>query len=170
MFGKTEKHYEQHFLLLFKSLGYTSLKDFDERFPGMSADMSLAELNGFCLALKTCYNIASLDTLDLEKHYKFCSVHFKRSLERVARIADKESRPENSKGRLYSLGERLLEKQPREDFERILKTIESDFPDAINWVNWHRQSERRMKLLFPALHNHNVGHLFNNTNGQESLG
>ncbi|KFH72985.1 hypothetical protein MVEG_00210 [Podila verticillata NRRL 6337] len=85
MFGKTQHHYQAHFKVLLQSLPYTTWQEFMNQFPGMTCDFSDAERAGFELALRDFYNVAEHQNLQLESHYRFCEVHFKRSLTRVRR-------------------------------------------------------------------------------------
>ncbi|KAG0008008.1 hypothetical protein BGZ82_004949, partial [Podila clonocystis] len=82
MFGKTQNHYQAHFQVLLQSLPYKTWQEFTDQFPGMTCDFSDAERAGFELALRAFYRVAEHEEIQLENHYRFCEVHFKRSLTR----------------------------------------------------------------------------------------
>ena len=85
LFGKSKYHCKEHFRVLLKSLPIASWTNFLETFPGMSCDFSDAERVGFELAVREHFSIDADEEIALEKHYRFCEVHFKRSLTRVRR-------------------------------------------------------------------------------------
>ena len=51
----------------------------------MTCDFSEAERVGFELVVGKHFSIDADEEIALEKHYRFCEVHFKRSLTRVRR-------------------------------------------------------------------------------------
>ncbi|KAF9944477.1 hypothetical protein BGZ72_002358, partial [Mortierella alpina] len=85
MLGKTQVHYQAHFMVLFQALPYKTWQEFTHGFPGMTCDFSDAERLGFELALRAHYNLPDDEEIHLENYYRFCEVHFKRSLTRVRR-------------------------------------------------------------------------------------
>lgn len=80
MFGKSQLHYEKHFTALLQSLNLDNWDDLEKLFPGMTCDFSETECLGLELAVKKFYNIADIE---LERFYRFCEVHFVRTLIRV---------------------------------------------------------------------------------------
>ncbi|KAG0329117.1 hypothetical protein BG000_000199 [Podila horticola] len=135
MLGKTQEHYKSHFLILLRSLSYASFDDFDARFPGMACDMSQAELNGFRLALMECYGIKDILHISKEKHYRFCTFHYKCSLECISKIGSVIHPDERV--RFYQLGVDLLQNQPFSQFTIIYQQHLTEFPGSCGWLDWH---------------------------------
>eukprot|EP00978_Attheya_sp_CCMP212_P032436 scaffold126575_cov67-Attheya_sp.AAC.4 len=90
MFGKSAKHYHSHFMAALKSyVKEDSAEEFIEKLPGNTCDFSDAERGvGFFSAmaeyLKQSYGM-EVEQKTLVSLYRFCNVHFMRSMTRVAR-------------------------------------------------------------------------------------
>jgi len=168
MFGKTKIHYQAHFQVLLKSLPFRTWQDFVEHFPGMTCDFSDAERAGFESALRAFYSVSEQEELHLEKHYRFCEVHYKRSLTRVRRNGAVV--PHSKEMEFYRTALQLLDPQLTSDtFAALISQIRRDYPKAEEWIKWHLNSDRG-KHIFPGLTSVDVSHLSKDTNAQESLG
>ncbi|KAK3808704.1 MAG: hypothetical protein J3Q66DRAFT_444609 [Benniella sp.] len=158
---------KRHFLVLLDSLSYNDWNQFVTGFPGMACDFSDAERVGFERALRSKYRLEDIDDIGLERFYRCCEVHFRRSLLRVATngaITD----PDRGKV-FYSTGLTLLDVQTEASFYKIVHGILEEFPGVERWINWHLHLSRG-KLIFPALSTIDNSSLSSDTNVQESLG
>ena len=167
MYGKSAVHYEQHFLALLRSLSYATWDDFQENFPGMTCDFSDALRIGFEQALQTFYGIKEEADLALERFYRFCQVHYKRSLTRVRR--NHGIIPPAEENDFYNLGLRLLEVKTKPEFDEVIETIRNRFPNTKNWLEWYLHPSRA-KYIFPAMTVHDNSAMAKDTNAQESIG
>jgi len=177
LFGKTADHYKAHFLQLFESLQVSTFEEFEEKFKGTTADMSAAELGGFMQALREFVEVKfgkeHTHKANVQKFYKFCRVHFIRSLTRVARngavIQPREEK--NFKDDVMS----LLDIQDFNEFERAILTFKQRYPRANKWISWYLLPQRA-QIMFPACKTitaedeTNFRALSDNTNAQENLG
>lgn len=168
LFGKTQAHYQVHFQVLFKSLPYKTWQEFTEQFPGMTCDFSDAERAGFELALRNNYNVTEFEEIQLENHYRFCDVHFKRSLTRVRRngaimLPAKEME-------FYHAALQLIELQhTSKTFDALVSQMRKEYPKANRWIDWYLHPSRG-KHIFPAVATGDFSHMSKDTNAQESLG
>lgn len=168
LFGKTQFHYERHFLVLFKSLPFKSWKEFEEGFGGMTCDFSEAERLGFESALREHFALDIDKDIGLERYYRFCEVHFKRTLTRVR--SNSAYVPHLKEMEFYRDVLGLLEPdRSRESFDVLVTHIRKSYPNAKGWLNWHMH-ESRGKHIFPAMTEHDFSRLSKDTNAQESLG
>lgn len=168
MFGKTQGHYQAHFQVLLQSLPYRTWQEFTDQFPGMTCDFSDAERAGFELALRAFYNVAEHEEIQLENHYRFCEVHFKRSLTRVRRNG--AIVPHAKEMEFYNTALQLLDPQQTVDtFDALLSQMRQDYPKAKRWIDWYLHPSRS-RHIFPALAAGDFSHLSKDTNAQESLG
>ncbi len=72
---------------LLETSSFETFDEFLNYFPGMTCDFCDAEREGFTVAVKNHYGLSDKDIQksSLEKVYRFCDVHFKRSATRVRR-------------------------------------------------------------------------------------
>jgi hypothetical protein len=70
---------------MFETLNYVNLEEMSNQFMGMTCDFSDAERLGFELALRNYFNLDNEISVHMYHFYKFCEVHFKRTLVRVRR-------------------------------------------------------------------------------------
>jgi hypothetical protein len=183
MGGKTNEHYYHHFKVLLGSLNVAGddYDDFVENFPGHTTDFSIAQTNGFLQALKEyVLNRFSVEKTDYELrtdlNIRYCTVHFKRTLYRVAR--NTEFIPSSFSGVFVNEVLKLLHfkngqvEQFMEQFLLILRT----FTEVGPWLQWHIQPGIAT-VLFPACKNFKTDARFrnwdknvpNNTNAAESM-
>ena len=92
VFGQTHRHFQRHWKFVLESLADTvndSWESFCKGFPGVTMDWSLALSKGFKCALiahaKNHLGKHDLTESDVDSFLRFCSVHFKRSVTRLAR-------------------------------------------------------------------------------------
>ncbi|KAK3828165.1 MAG: hypothetical protein J3Q66DRAFT_409425, partial [Benniella sp.] len=126
-----------------------------------------AERVGFERALRSKYRLEDIDDIGLERFYRCCEVHFRRSLLRVATngaIVD----PDKERA-FYSTALTLLDIQTEASFYKVVHEILEEFPGVERWINWYLHPSRG-KLIFPALSTVDNSSLSSDTNAQESLG
>ncbi|KAF9117817.1 hypothetical protein BGW39_001761, partial [Mortierella sp. 14UC] len=169
MFGASELHYKQHFLAVFKSLfpQGTPFKTFDDEFPGMACDFSEAERNGFELAVREHCTVSDDETISLEKIYRYCSVHYKRSVTRC--LTNGGFVPAANKDQFKALAESLLDEADPGLFKNTIEMLMTKFPKIDSWLNWHVHPKRG-PLIFPALSKNTNTYMSRDTNAQESIG
>eukprot|EP00978_Attheya_sp_CCMP212_P021366 scaffold62242_cov57-Attheya_sp.AAC.1 len=141
MFGKSAKHYHKHFMAVLKSYDKEdSAEVFIEKFPGNTCDFSDAERVGFFSAmtayLKQSYGM-EVEHTTLMSLYRFCNVHFMRSMTRVARNHGviphaKEEDFQNAVASLREFGQGDFDK-----FEKACIEFFKSFPIAKNWLKWY---------------------------------
>ena len=166
MHGKSSVHYEQHFLALLRSLPYATWDDFQENFPGMTCDFSDALRIGFEDALRNFYHIAAETNITLERFYRFCHVHYKRSLTRVRR--NHGIIPAAEENEFYKLGLCLLEVETESKLEDVVQKILRQYPNSKNWIEWYLHPSRA-RHIFPAMAIHDYSAMAKDTNAQESI-
>jgi hypothetical protein len=165
LFGKTQKHYEEHFFHLFESFKFKTFQEFHKHFPGNTCDFSDAERNGFQSALIRLFPEAS--KARMVDYYRFCEVHFKRTLSRVKRnaaIVDPCKQRE-----FYNDVLKLLDVNSDTVFQRNVNHIKRCYPNATNWLEWHMHP-KRSAILFPTLSEYTFTGMRRTTNAQENLG
>ena len=99
LFGKSERDYKNHFNQVFLSFKCESFDEFKEIFPANTSNFSEAMRLEFFSALKdlsrTEWNLEIEDS-QIIQFYKFCDVHFKRSMSLVTRnrsvVAESDAR------------------------------------------------------------------------------
>lgn len=166
MYGKSAVHYEQHFLTLLWSLSYATWDDFQENFPGMTCDFSNALCIGFEQALQTFYSITEAD-LALECFYWFCQVHYKQSLTQVH--WNHGVIPAAEENNFYNLSLHLLEMKIKPEFDKVIETIHTQYPNTKKWIEWYLYPSQA-KHIFPAMTVHDNSAMAKDTNAQESIG
>ncbi|KAG0075563.1 hypothetical protein BGZ93_004171, partial [Podila epicladia] len=67
----------------------------------------------------------------LERHYRFCHVHFKRSLTRLRR--NHAVVPASEEQEFYALGLRLMEAS-KPKFDDLVQELLRQYPNCKNWV------------------------------------
>ena len=183
MGGRTNKHYYHHFKVLLRTLKVAGddYDDFVENFPGHTTDFSIAQTNGFLQALREYiqqrFAIEKTDyELRTDLDIRYCTVHFKRTLYRVAR--NSEFIPSSFSGVFVNEVLKLLHfkngqvEQFMDQFLLILRTFTKVGP----WLQWHIQPGIAT-VLFPACKNFKSDERFrkwekqvpNNTNAAESM-
>ncbi|KFH62071.1 hypothetical protein MVEG_11710 [Podila verticillata NRRL 6337] len=133
----------------------------------MTCDFSDALRIGFEQALQTFYSITEEADLALERFYRFCQVHYKRSLTRVHR--NHGVIPAAEENDFYSLGLRLLEMKTKPEFDEVIETIHTQYPNTKKWTEWYLHPSRA-KHIFPAMTVHDNSAMAKDTNAQESIG
>jgi hypothetical protein len=179
MFGKSAKHYHKHFMAVLKSYKIEdSAELFIEKFPGNTCDFSDAERIGFFSAmteyLQEEYGIQA-EKETLMSLYKFCNVHFIKSMTRVARnhrviphAEQVDFRIAVESLRLFTMGEFDQFKLECIEFFRM-------YPVAKNWLKWYLHPDRA-PIFFDACKSLNrdqwekVKSLDPDTNAQENVG
>jgi hypothetical protein len=169
MFGASELHYKQHFLAVFKSLfpQGTPFKTFNDEFPGMTCDFSDAERNGFELAVREHCIIPDSEVISLDEIYRYCSVHYKRSVTRC--LANGAFVRAANKDQFKALAESLLDETDPDLFKNTITVLMAKFPKIDSWLNWYVHPKRG-PLIFPALNKSTNAHMSRDTNAQESIG
>lgn len=167
IFGKSLHNYKAHFLLLLQSFPFNNWTTFLEHFPGMACDISDAEEFGFELAVSERFSIEHSEIVSLGSHYRFCEVHFKRSLTRVCQNGA-ILRPEKEMD-FYrqALGLRDPDHNKTE-FNALTQALVGDYPKIQKWISWYFHPARA-KCIFPALSRPAVSSICKYTNAQESL-
>ena len=107
--------------------------------------------------------------------YRYCSVHFKRNLARVANVS--KAIPPTSKNEFKELCLNLLDIESFHDFHDQVLKISRKFPDASSWLAWYLDPDRA-RILFPSCKNllnlsaqehHTFEKMKKDTNAQEGL-
>lgn len=169
LFGKSATHYKAHFRILFRTMDMsTNIEEWyegDRAFVGNTSDFSDAERRGFDLAVHAHCSIDEDIPIDLERLYRCCQVHFKRTLARIchnAAIVPPAKSKAFSTAVLY-----LLTVDDEHEFERCVRKLSMGYPSARSWINWHIA---RSRFIFPATTKFDLSHMSADTNAQESLG
>ena len=114
------------------------------------------------------YGIEDESSVDWEKLYKFCGVHFQRSVERVK--TNFNVVPNGRQGDLQKLVNVLLsETTTEEEFLDAVETILREFPNTLNWLRWYLEHFRGT-LIFPAMQKGTITGFGIDTNGGEVTG
>jgi hypothetical protein len=182
MGGRTDAHYYHHFKVLLRTYDPTvSYEAFVKYFPGHTTDFSLAQSRGFLRAVREYVQIQfGLTKTDAELRtdlkIRFCTVHFKRTLYRVAR--NSEFIPsEHSSSFIKAVEKLLLFKYGQiEQFMELFLTTLRSFANVGPWLQWHIQPGIAT-VLFPACKDFKSEDCFrqwnqeipNNTNAAESM-
>ncbi|KAF9965787.1 hypothetical protein BGZ73_001263, partial [Actinomortierella ambigua] len=128
---------------------------------------------GFRKAAVEHYRISD-SKLDLHRHYRCCTVHFKRNITKKSNkvSAEKEGRMEFKR-----LAKSLLDITDKSEFNKVVREIRRKYPSAKAFLDWYVKpvgplKEPRGAYLFPALRGGTVDvtHIPDNTNAQENLG
>ncbi|EJK49533.1 hypothetical protein THAOC_31582, partial [Thalassiosira oceanica] len=153
-FGRKAAHYKRHFKAFILSLGYDTFEEFENGFDGNISDFSDAEFLGFRQAFMSVYGITDAESVDWERLYKFCLVHFQRSVERVK--TNYSVVPHGRQEEFQEMVDVLcLKRQPRNNF---LTQMLQEFPLTTNWIEWYLEHFRGA-LVFPAMRNGTIkGH------------
>ena len=99
----------------------------------MTCDLSDAEHVGFELAVREHYGINESDSLALESHYRFCEVHFKRSLTRVRRNGG-IVRPDKEMDFYSQALDLLNSNHSQESFQNLIREFETEYPKIKKWL------------------------------------
>ena len=91
-----------------------------------------------------------MDDNEVGGFYRFCLVHFKRSLARVANINDLVPMEKVTDFKERVLGLLDIPIGCCDRFHEMVETLMEDFPRTKKWMNWYLQKDR-CKILFPAL-------------------
>ncbi|KAI8605087.1 hypothetical protein EDD21DRAFT_440617 [Dissophora ornata] len=122
----------------------------------------------FETAIQTYYNIGEDESINLDHHYCFYGVHYKRSVTRV-RI-NTSIIPQEKEFEFYKAALELPKRQlSKETFEALASDMCRNFPRAKNWLSWYLHPSRG-KHIFSSLGESSLLGLSKNTNAQESLG
>ena len=146
LMGKSGPHYKRHFLALFEALGLpTDLSGFKAEFPGNTCDFSDAFKAGFQAAVREHCQNTEVDIV-WENFYRCCTVHFKRTMNRVA--ANGLLVPPIKKAEFIRDVLTLLSPDLQiTDLDSMLRSLETRFPKLLRWLQWHRS---RARYIFPA--------------------
>ena len=146
LMGKSGPHYKMHFLALFKAWGLPSdLSGFKAEFPGNTCDFSDALKAGFQAAVREHCQNTEVDIV-WESFYRCCTVHFKRTMNRVG--ANGLLVPPIKKTEFICDVLTLLSPDLQiTDLDSKLTSLETRFPRLLRWIQWHRM---RARYIFPA--------------------
>ncbi|EJK49890.1 hypothetical protein THAOC_31187 [Thalassiosira oceanica] len=167
-FGRTAAHYKRHFKAFILSLGYDTFEEFENGFDGNISDFSDAEFLGFRQAVMSVYGITDAESVDWERLYKFCLVHFQRSVERVK--TNYSVVPHGRQDEFQEMVDVLLSEETTE--EQFLDTVDKilqEFPLTTNWIEWYLEHFRGA-LVFPAMRNGTIKGHGRDTNAGEVTG
>jgi hypothetical protein len=180
--GRSADHYYHHFKVLLRTFNVAeSYEEFVDRFPGHTTDFSLAQSNGF---LRACREYVQMNFLVQKTDHelqtslilKFCKVHFKRTLFRVAR--NKDFIPSEQSQEFIDAVLRLLSFKYGEvdQFMECFLQILHSYAEIGPWLKWHIQPGIAT-VLFPACKDFTSEqsyqrwrtHVPDNTNAAESM-
>ena len=182
IFGRTKQSYSQHWQALFNLAGerenITSWSDFQDHFSGVTCDWSqalgqsyLETLQDFAQTFPDGQNVSKEDC---QPFYRVCSVHFKRSLNRVAR--NKTTVPADKKDELDKLIRELCNETRFTLFQDKVRKIVTSFNKLGGWLSWYLHKDRAPSF-FPACQQFSEQQytrfyksLSSSTNAQESIG
>ena len=179
-FGKSARDYRPHFDCLFEHCAGATAGEFVSEFVGNTSDYSNALKNGFLAGMKSEVERRPggagfvFSSAELAELYRLCTVHYRRSVERVSNISAVV--PPDRKKEFITLAMGLVSFALT--FEGLLESCQdlvTRFPLTKNWLAWYLQKER-VELCFPAaasLDNaklERVQKIKPDTNGQEGLG
>ena len=134
----------------------------------LHSDFSQGEFSGFRQAVKQLFDIPKDETVIWEAFYKFCNVHFARSVERVK--SNFAVVPNGRQDEFQSHIDVLVsENRTYPEFDNAVDTILSEFPHARAWLEWHFEHIRG-KLIFPIMADGSIGGFGYDTNAQEVTG
>lgn len=106
--------------------------------------------------------------MDWEHIYKFCLVHFQRSVERVkTNFAVVGHGRQDEFQKLVNV--LLSDTTTEEEFLETVETMLRDFPHTRNWIRWYFEHSRGC-LVFPAMQNGTIKGHGDTTNAQEDIG
>ena len=169
LIGKTANHYECHFRSLFTALNMPSelvqWSNGDNAFPGNTCDFSDAERFGFEKALRAHCVIPTNKLVELNKHFRCCQVHFKRTLMRVAR--NSALVPPSKETAFYGAVVQLLSIKDSTQFKNSVDSLYQEYPKVKRWLQWYMA---RSEFIFPAMTQNDLSHMSYDTNAQESVG
>ena len=169
LIGKTANHYECHFRSLFTTLNLppelAKWSSGDNAFPGNTCDFSDAERFGFEQALRAHCAIPTDKSLELNKHFRCCQVHFKRTLTRVAR--NSALVPPLKETEFYNAVSQLLSIKDGTQFKTSVDSLYQEYPKIKRWLQWYMA---RSEFIFPAMTQNDLSHMSCDTNAQESVG
>ena len=179
LFNKSKNSYSIHWDHLFTIFGESteSINDFCDKFPGNTSDFSDAIRAAFQQSiqkfLEARFPNEKISKQLMEELYRFCEVHFKRNLNKMASIsrAVHPSQKEDFKAKALH----LLRPMTFKTFYERVKELNKSFPNLKSWLLWYLQ-EDRASILFPAckvLTKYDVqkfNSLKKDTNAQEGLG
>ncbi|KAF9271418.1 hypothetical protein BGZ74_006058, partial [Mortierella antarctica] len=118
------------------------------------------------MAIMNFYNISDDDVV-IEEVYRFCEVHYDRS---VRRFGSKGANiPAARKQEFIRLALSLLKITDPDEFDRTIATMLALFPRCKSWVVWYLHPDRG-KLIYPALRGSIQPTACKDTNLQECLG
>ncbi|XXQ31559.1 Uncharacterized protein PBTT_02017 [Plasmodiophora brassicae] len=168
LYGKSADHYAFHFDSLFQSMQMPrNLDEWGDTFPGNTCDFSDAERAGFETALREYCSIPDDVDVHMERYYRFCEVHFKRTLSRVTN--NHALVPSSEQKACYKNLVSLLKQTDPESFADRVEGIVRKYPKLKAWLDWHLH-ESRGKHIFPALGSSEMAFMSRDTNAQESVG
>lgn len=127
-------------------------------------DFSIAERNGFVEAyvehqLRKLINNLSLPENMVKSHKEYlkkeaisllkgCQEHFRQSVTRISRnhaIVNHES-----SAQFQSMALRLLKINERDEFDKVIESIQKNWPNTTSWLEWWVYTDAG-KILFPVL-------------------
>ena len=179
LFQKTAKSYKSHFDCVIPHTPGNTEEEWKDNYPGNTSDFHIGLLNGFKASLEghlrnKCGRTEPLATDDIQSQYKFCSVHYKRSLLRMSKIT--KAVPVERSHEFYKMGLSLIDENLSfYQFDVICKQMVREFPGATNWLRWYLGKDRAL-LTFPACKTMpyddwvKLSSLKPDTNAQEGLG
>ena len=132
------------------------------------SDFSQAEVEGFKQAVIEVFQVSQDSTIDWERLYKFCTVHYQRSVERVkSNYGVVEFGRQEDFQNLINVF--VSKTTTTEEFDSALNSMLREFPKCRPLIEWHLEHFRG-KLIFPALANGAIRGFGKDTNAQEVTG
>ncbi|KAF9965680.1 hypothetical protein BGZ73_001354, partial [Actinomortierella ambigua] len=167
MFGQSAQHYCEHFRCLLSSLPYRTLEEWDASFQGITLDYSQAQYTGLEMAIRQHYRVDESVDIKLEKHLRFCEVHFQRSL---LRVLNTKAVHWKRRGDFRRIVEELISTNDELLFKKLVARFHKQFRDASAWLRWYL-CPSRARFQFAAVRGpHDISHLEASTNAQEIVG
>ncbi|KAG0203645.1 hypothetical protein BGX28_004132 [Mortierella sp. GBA30] len=126
-----------------------------------------ASTAGFELALRQHCKVPIETRIVLDGVYRFCAVHYNRSVHRVMKDSSLVPAPKKDVFRELAFSHLTIE-----DLESALGVVESivtHFPDLQAWMNWYINI-KRAPSIFPAFSVCDFSRIRPDTNAQESIG
>ncbi|KAF9943966.1 hypothetical protein BGZ72_003004, partial [Mortierella alpina] len=114
------------------------------------------------------YSVQTDEEVDMGRYYRFCEVHFKRSLTSVRRNGA-IAKPLQEMEFYNAVLDMLNPAHSSESLMELVDNIKAEYPKASKWLSWHLH-ESRAKHIFPALNPYDLSRLSKDTNAQESRG
>ena len=180
VFGRSTTHFSEHWKVFFNSFddkANSSWDSFKAAFPGVSVDWSSALGKSFIITLEShakSINHASITRDEVRTFVKKCSVHFKRSMLRVAQNG--AAVPPSQQQEFRNLIDRMCAQSTSfMSFEKTVAETLKKFPDTEPFFKWHLHPDRAMSF-FPACQNlteddlERFEKLHSTTNAQENVG